>query len=84
MGLIVDPEKEILVTSGATGAMSSACLALFDPGDQVILFEPFYGYHYSTLLSMRVEPVVVPLAPRPGRSTSIVCARPSLRAPAAW
>ena len=35
----------MLVTSGATGAMYSACLALFDPGDEVILFEPFYGYH---------------------------------------
>ena len=63
-GLIADPDKEILVTSGATGAMSSACLALFDPGDQVILFEPFYGYHYSTLLSMRVEPVLVPARAR--------------------
>ena len=61
-GLIANPDTEILVTSGATGAMSSACLALFDPGDQVILFEPFYGYHHSTLLSMRVEPVLVPLA----------------------
>jgi aminotransferase len=61
-GLIANPDTEVLVTSGATGAMSSACLALFDPGDQVILFEPFYGYHHSTLLSMRVEPVLVPLA----------------------
>jgi aminotransferase len=59
--LTADPEKEILVTSGATGAMYSTCLALFDPGDQVILFEPFYGYHYSTLLSIRAEPVLVPL-----------------------
>jgi aminotransferase len=62
-GLIADPDKEILVTSGATGAMSSTCLALFDPGDEVILFEPFYGYHYSTLLSIRAEPVLVPLEP---------------------
>ena len=62
-GLVVDPEKEVVVTSGATGAMSSACLALFDPGDEVILFEPFYGYHYSTLQSIRAVPVVVPLAP---------------------
>jgi aminotransferase len=61
--LIADPDKEILVTSGATGAMASACMALFDPGDQIILFEPFYGYHYSTLVSMRVEPVLVPLVP---------------------
>jgi aminotransferase len=62
-GLIADPDKEILVTSGATGAMSSACLALFDPGDEVILFEPFYGYHYSTLLSIRAQPVLVPMEP---------------------
>src|SRR5271168_5536224 len=62
-GLRVDPDKEILVASGATGAMSSACLALFDPGDEVILFEPFYGYHYSTLQSIRAVPVVVPLVP---------------------
>jgi aminotransferase len=62
-GLIADPEKEIVVTSGATGAMSSACLALFDPGDQVILFEPFYGYHLSTLQSIRAVPVAVPLTP---------------------
>jgi len=60
-GMSVDPEKEILVASGATGAMYSACLALFDPGDQVILFEPFYGYHYSTLRSIRVEPILVPM-----------------------
>ena len=33
-GLVVDPDKEVLVTSGATGAMSSACLALLDPGDR--------------------------------------------------
>ena len=62
-GMRADPDKEILVASGATGAMSSACLALFDPGDQVILFEPFYGYHYNTLVSMRVEPVIVPMEP---------------------
>jgi aminotransferase len=62
-GMMADPDKEILVASGATGAMHSACLALFDPGDQVILFEPFYGYHYSTLRSIRVEPVLVPMEP---------------------
>jgi aminotransferase len=60
-GLRADPDKEILVTSGATGAMASACLALFDPGDQIILFEPFYGYHLSTLLSLRAKPVLVPM-----------------------
>jgi aminotransferase len=37
-------------------------MALFNPGDDVLLFEPFYGYHVSTLQSMRVVPVLVPLA----------------------
>lgn len=61
--LSADPDKQILVTSGATGAMAAACMALFDPGDEVILFEPFYGYHMSTLLSLRVEPVLVQMEP---------------------
>jgi aminotransferase len=61
-GVTVDPDAEVLVTSGATGALYSACLALFDPGDEVVLFEPFYGYHVNTLLSLRIQPVPVSLA----------------------
>jgi aminotransferase len=57
-----DPKSEIVVTSGATGAFYSACLALFNPGDEILLFEPFYGYHVNTLDSLRVRPVMVPLA----------------------
>ena len=58
----VDPETQVLVTSGATGAMYAACLALFNPGDEIILFEPFYGYHLNTMLSLRLKPVTQPLA----------------------
>ncbi|HVW77878.1 MAG TPA: aminotransferase class I/II-fold pyridoxal phosphate-dependent enzyme [Alloacidobacterium sp.] len=61
-GIQVDPDREVLVTSGATGALYATCLALFDPGDEVILFEPFYGYHVNTLLSLRVQPRAVSLA----------------------
>ena len=61
-GLNVDPNSEVLVTSGATGAFYAAALALLNPGDEVILFEPFYGYHLNTLLALRIKPVVVPLA----------------------
>jgi aminotransferase len=61
--ITADPDSEILVTSGATGALYAASLALLNPGDEVILFEPFYGYHVSSLLSLRVQPVIVPLAP---------------------
>jgi aminotransferase len=60
-GMEVDPDREILVTSGATGGFHAALMALLNPGDEVILFEPFYGYHASTLRSMRMKPVVVPL-----------------------
>lgn len=61
-GLEVNPDTEILVTSGATGGFHAAAMALLNPGDEVILFEPFYGYHASTLKSLRVVPVLVPLA----------------------
>jgi aminotransferase len=60
-GIQADPETGILVTAGATGALYAAALALLDPGDEVILFEPFYGYHWSTILSLRAVPVAVTL-----------------------
>ncbi|MGH9617282.1 MAG: pyridoxal phosphate-dependent aminotransferase [Acidobacteriaceae bacterium] len=58
-GLITDPESGILVTSGATGAFLATCMAVFNPGDEVLLFEPFYGYHWNTLLAQRLTPVTV-------------------------
>ena len=61
-GIHADPDTEVLVTSGATAGLYSACLALFDPGDEVVLFEPFYGYHVNTLLSLRIQPRAVPMA----------------------
>jgi aminotransferase len=61
LGIAVDPEREVLVTSGATGAFHAAAMALLNPGDEVLVFEPFYGYHVSTLKSLRVVPVLVAL-----------------------
>jgi aminotransferase len=61
-GLSMDPHTQVLVTSGATGAMNAALLALLNAGDECLLLEPFYGYHASTLRAMRAVPVVVPLA----------------------
>ena len=58
-GIVVDPEREVLVTSGATGAFHAAAMALLNPGDEVLVFEPFYGYHVNTLKSLRVVPVPV-------------------------
>src|SRR5277367_6140844 len=60
--LTVDPASEVLVTSGATGGFYSALLALLDPGDEIVLFEPFYGYHLNTIAALGIRPVTVPLA----------------------
>ncbi len=56
-----DPEREITVSAGATGAFHSACLALLNPGDEVLVLEPYYQYHVSALLAVEAVPVVVPL-----------------------
>jgi N-succinyldiaminopimelate aminotransferase len=42
LGLRYEPSTEVVVTSGATEAIASAMLGLLDPGDEVVLFEPFY------------------------------------------
>ncbi|MFL5003249.1 MAG: aminotransferase [Xanthobacteraceae bacterium] len=41
-GLDLDPEREIMVTSGATEALAGALLAVIEPGDEVVLFQPLY------------------------------------------
>jgi len=58
-GLDVDPETNVVVSAGATGALYCACLALLEPGDEVILFEPYYSYHRSTLVATNAVPVYV-------------------------
>ena len=62
-GISADADSEILVTSGATGGFDAACRALLNPGDEVILFEPYYGYHYATLVGQHCRPVLVQLDP---------------------
>ncbi len=60
-GLRYDAENEVMVASGATAGLHAAAMALLNPGDEVMLFEPFYGYHVNTLKSLRVNPVLVAL-----------------------
>jgi aspartate/methionine/tyrosine aminotransferase len=57
----VDPEREITVTCGATEAMASAFLALFDPGDEVVVLEPFYENYGPDAILAAASPVFVPL-----------------------
>jgi aminotransferase len=58
-GISADPETQITVSGGSTGAFYCACLALLNPGDEVVLFEPYYGYHVNTLLAVEAVPVYV-------------------------
>jgi len=61
-GLSYDAENEVMVASGATAGLHAAAMALLNPGDEVLVFEPFYGYHVHTLKSLRINPVLVALA----------------------
>jgi aminotransferase len=62
-GIPAQSIEEIMVSVGATGAFVAAALTLFDPGDECILFEPFYGYHTGLLDLLGVEKKVIPLHP---------------------
>jgi aspartate/methionine/tyrosine aminotransferase len=62
-GLSADPDREITVTCGATEAMISALLALVNPGDEVIVFEPFYENYGPDTILADAKPVYVPLEP---------------------
>ncbi len=59
----VDPEEEVLISNGATGAFYATGLATLDPGDEVIVPEPYYGYHVATLKALDCIPSFLPLNP---------------------
>ena len=61
-GMTVNPETEIVVTCGGTEAMASALLALVDPGDEVIVLEPFYENYGPDAILCGAKPVYVPIA----------------------
>ncbi|HVI94293.1 MAG TPA: aminotransferase class I/II-fold pyridoxal phosphate-dependent enzyme [Anaeromyxobacter sp.] len=62
-GLAIDPDQEVTVTCGATEAMASALLALVDPGEEVVVFEPFYENYGPDAVLCGARPVYVPIAP---------------------
>ena len=69
-GLEYDPDTEVLITAGATEAIAAALLALVDPGDEVIAFEPYYD-SYAACIAMaggvRVPATLRPPAPEQPR-----------------
>ncbi len=63
LDLEVDWEQEVLVTSGATEALSDAFFGLIEPGDEVILFEPVYDSYATIIRRAGGVPVPVRLEP---------------------
>jgi aminotransferase len=63
-GMGVDPETEITVTCGATEAMAAVLLAIVDPGEEVIVFEPFYENYDRDAILCAAKPVYVPMRGR--------------------
>ncbi|MEU8850595.1 pyridoxal phosphate-dependent aminotransferase [Streptomyces sp. NPDC048564] len=66
-GLSYDPDTEVLVTAGATEAIAAALLALVEPGDEVIAFEPYYDSYAACIAMAGGTRVPVTLRPGGGR-----------------
>jgi N-succinyldiaminopimelate aminotransferase len=62
-GLEIDPDSQVLVTTGATEAVAAAMLALLEPGDEVIAFEPYYDSYAACIAMAGATRVPVTLRP---------------------
>ena len=61
LGLDVDPETELTVTCGSTEGMIAAMMATVDPGEEVVVFEPFYENYSPDAILSDAKPRYVPL-----------------------
>jgi N-succinyldiaminopimelate aminotransferase len=68
-GLTLDPESEIMITSGATEAIAGALMALIEPGDEVVLFQPLYDAYLPLVKRAGGVPRFVRLEPPDWRFT---------------
>jgi aspartate/methionine/tyrosine aminotransferase len=62
-GMAIDPEKEICVTCGSTEAMIASMLGVLDPGDEVVIFQPFYENYGPDAILTGAAPRLVSLRP---------------------
>ena len=62
-GMTVDPDREVTVTCGATEGMVATLLAVVNPGEEVVVFEPFYENYGPDTILADARPVYVPLQP---------------------
>jgi aspartate/methionine/tyrosine aminotransferase len=63
MGIPVDPDRHVVVTCGATEAMMASLMTVCDPGDEVIIFSPFYENYGADAILTGARPVYVSLKP---------------------
>lgn len=62
-GIKACPTNEIVVTAGATGAFVATLHALLNPGDGILIMEPYYGYHLNIARIAGLQPEFLPLPP---------------------
>jgi N-succinyldiaminopimelate aminotransferase len=62
-GLEIDPAREVIVTSGATEAITASLMALLNPGDEVVLIEPLYDTYLPIVRMLGAVPRLVRLEP---------------------
>lgn len=62
-GIAIHPEKEIVVTCGSTEAMMATMMSITNPGDQVVVFSPFYENYGADAILSGAKPIYVPLVP---------------------
>ncbi|MFI6878544.1 pyridoxal phosphate-dependent aminotransferase [Streptomyces sp. NPDC050400] len=65
-GIELDPDREVLVTAGATEAIAASLLALVEPGDEVVAFEPYYDSYAASIALAGGTRVPVTLRPHEG------------------
>lgn len=60
-GFTANPETEVMITPGVTGAFEAICCTMIDPGDEVVCFEPYYPYHHNALTRAGARITYIPL-----------------------
>ena len=63
LGRAVDPDTELCVTCGSTEAMMAAMMTIYNPGDKVMVFSPFYENYGADAILSGAEPIYIPLVP---------------------
>ncbi|MBI4850938.1 MAG: aminotransferase class I/II-fold pyridoxal phosphate-dependent enzyme [Acidobacteria bacterium] len=63
LGLVVDPDTEVCVTCGSTEAMIAAMMAITNPGDEIIIFSPYYENYWPDVVLSGATPKFIDLTP---------------------